>query len=296
MSLVHLFRQIRPAVNISNTRILKTGVTQKAVFGLSAIRHPYFAYQIHPVAVHWVHDSNMGSNGLSTDGVDRHPTKIFFFDIDNCLYPKSAKVHDRMADLIDKYFAEHLSLSWDEAVRLHKEYYQNYGLAIEGLVRHHQIDPLEYNSKVDDALPLEGIIKPNPQLRKMLEDIDRSKVKLWLFTNAYVNHARRVVRLLEIEDLFDGITYCDYAAQPLVCKPHEDAFANAMRDAGVENVDDCYFVDDNYQNCRKANEIGWHTAHLVEEGVKVPRTPASKHQIRSLEELRNVFPDVFKKP
>ncbi|KAI6351512.1 hypothetical protein MCOR25_009883 [Pyricularia grisea] len=130
----------------------------------------------------------------------------------------------------------------------------------------------------------------------MLEDVDRSKVKLWLFTNAHVNHARRVVRLLEIEDLFDGITYCDYAAQPLICKPHEKAFANAMKDAGVENVDDCYFVDDNYQNCKKADEIGWHTAHLVEEGVKVPRTPASKHQIRSLEELRNVFPDVFKKP
>ncbi len=64
-----------------------------------------------------------------------------------------AKVHDLMADLIDQYFATHLSLPYEDAVRLHKEYYQNYGLAIEGLVRHHQIDPLEYNAKVDDALP-----------------------------------------------------------------------------------------------------------------------------------------------
>jgi pyrimidine and pyridine-specific 5'-nucleotidase len=147
-----------------------------------------------------------------------------------------------MADLIDKYFAKHLELSWDDAVKLHKEYYTNYGLAIEGLVRHHQIDPLEYNAQVDDALPLEGIIKPNPELRAMLEDIDRSKVRLWLFTNAYVTHARRVVRLLGIEDLFEGLTYCDYSQQPLICKPHPDMFKKGMREAGVEKLEDCYFV------------------------------------------------------
>ncbi len=147
-----------------------------------------------------------------------------------------------MAQLIDTYFVNHLSLSWDDAVRLHKEYYQNYGLAIEGLVRHHQIDPLEYNAKVDDALPLETIIKPNPGLRKMLLDIDRSKVKLWLFTNAYVTHGRKVVRLLGIDDLFDGITFCDYGSIPLVCKPHADMFSKAMKEAGVEDVKDCFFV------------------------------------------------------
>jgi len=153
-----------------------------------------------------------------------------------------------MANLIDKYFAEHLSLSWDDAVRLHKEYYQSYGLAIEGLVRHHEIDPLEYNSKVDDALPLEGIIRPNPKLRQLLQDIDRTKVKLWLFTNAYVTHGRRVIRLLELEGIFDGMTYCDYGSIPLVCKPHRDMFDKAMREAGVTDVNNCFFVGESPQS------------------------------------------------
>ncbi|KAK4033312.1 Haloacid dehalogenase-like hydrolase-domain-containing protein [Parachaetomium inaequale] len=222
------------------------------------------------------------------------PKQVFFFDIDNCLYPKSAKVHDLMADLIDRYFVTHLSLPWDDAVRLHKEYYQNYGLAIEGLVRHHQIDPLEYNAKVDDALPLDDVIKPRPELKKLLADIDRSKVRLWLFTNAYVNHARRVIRLLEIEEFFEGITYCDYADVPLTCKPHPDMYAKAMREAGVEKHEDCFFVDDSYQNCKKAQELGWTVAHLVEEDVKPPRTPACQFQIRHLVELREVFPQCFK--
>lgn len=164
-----------------------------------------------------------------------------------------------MADLIDQYFAKHLGLAEEEAIRLHKEYYQNYGLAIEGLVRHHQIDPLEYNAKVDDALPLEGIIKPNPQLRKMLEDIDTSKVRLWLLTNAYVNHGKRVVKLLGIEDLFEGLTYCDYSKIPIICKPHKDMFAKAMREAGVQRNEDCYFVGTcSLLYCMQPNELTRH--------------------------------------
>jgi len=231
-------------------------------------------------------------NGTGTKSPDNRV--VFFFDIDNCLYPKSAKVHDLMADLIDKYFAEHLSLPWDDAVRLHKEYYQNYGLAIEGLVRHHQIDPLEYNAKVDDALPLDDVIKPRPELKQLLQDLDTTKVKPWLLTNAYINHARRVIRLLEVGDFFEGITYCDYANVPFVCKPHPDMYAKAMRDAGVEKYEDCYFVDDSYINCKAAKELGWNTAHLVEEGVKAPRTPASQFQISHIVELRSIFPQFFK--
>lgn len=144
--------------------------------------------------------------------------------------------------LPDKFFETHLSLSQKDANELHFKYYREYGLAIEGLVRHHKVDALEYNQKVDDALPLEDVIKPNPELRKLLEDIDTSKVRLWLFTNAYVTHGKRVVKLLEIEDLFEGMTYCDYALEKFVCKPHAEMFDRAMKEAGVNSNQSCYFV------------------------------------------------------
>ncbi|RYO74008.1 hypothetical protein DL764_011015 [Monosporascus ibericus] len=218
-----------------------------------------------------------------------------------------------MAQLIDQYFATHLGVSEEEAIRLHREYYTTYGLAIEGLVRHHQIDPLDYNAKVDDALPLEDIIKPSPQLRKLLEDIDKSKVKLWLLTNAYVTHGRRVVKLLGVEDLFEGLTYCDYSQIPIICKPHKDMFVKAMKEAGVGRPEDCFFVgrssllaalllkvltltlvDDSYPNCVGAKDIGWTAAHLVEEGLPEPKIKASQYQIRHLEELRTIYPQFFK--
>lgn len=125
---------------------------------------------------------------------------------------------------------------------LHHKYYREYGLAIEGLTRHHKIDALEFNRQVDDALPLDTILKPDPKLRAFLESFDRSKVKLWLLTNAYVTHGKRVVKLLGIADLFEGITYCDYGAEKLICKPHPDMYKKAEEQAGVPSTNKCYFV------------------------------------------------------
>ncbi|TKA24873.1 hypothetical protein B0A50_06602 [Salinomyces thailandicus] len=220
---------------------------------------------------------------------------VFFFDIDNCLYPKSYKIHDRMSLLIDKYFQENLSVTPEEATKLHQRYYKDYGLAIEGLVRHHKVDPMEYNEKVDDALPLDEIIKPNPKLRKLIQDIDREQVKLWLFTNAYKTHGERVVKLLGIEHLFEGMTYCDYAAETnLLCKPRPEMYAKAMRDAGVEDVERCYFVDDSGLNAKAAKAFGWKAAHLVEPMSQGPEAPVADFQIADLEELRTVFAELFK--
>ncbi|GLA33819.1 hypothetical protein AnigIFM63309_003840 [Aspergillus niger] len=139
-----------------------------------------------------------------------HAKPVLFFDMDNCLYSR--------------------------------QYYKHYGQAIEGLVRQHQIDPMEYNAKVDDALPLENMIQPDPELRALLEDIDRAKVRLWLLTNAYKTHGERVVKLLRVDDLFEGLTYCNYAEILLICKPHIDMFRKAMRESGVQKNVKCYFV------------------------------------------------------
>ena len=198
-----------------------------------------------------------------------------------------------MQELIDSYFARHLSLPASDAKALHARYYKDYGLAISGLVKHHTIDPLAYNREVDDALPLDDVIKPDPQLRKLLEDIDRSKVKLWLFTNAHITHARRVVRLLGVEDYFEGVTYCDYAAKVLLAKPHKEMYDKAEREAGAMSREECYFVDDSALNCRHANERGWTVVHKLEEEDPGPERRAGRYQIRHLEGLRSIFPQFF---
>ncbi|KAK9465177.1 Haloacid dehalogenase-like hydrolase-domain-containing protein [Lipomyces arxii] len=219
---------------------------------------------------------------------------VFFFDIDNCLYPRSYKIHDIMAKLIDDYFMDKLDLPFEEASTLHQRYYKEYGLAIEGLVRHHEIDPLEYNSKVDDALPIAEVIKPDPKLRSFLQSIDKSKVKLWLFTNAYKTHAARVIKALGVEDLFDGVTFCDYGEPVLICKPKPEMFERAMRDAGAISKDKCYFIDDSPVNIKGAKEFGWKvTIQYIDPLDKSPATPAGHFEIREFDEIKTIAPEIF---
>ena len=126
------------------------------------------------------------------------------------------KIHDMMVDKIHQYFTTHLKISDEEANKLHHEYYRLYGLALEGLVRHHEIgsslqrheftiDAMAYNREVDDTLELDAVLKPDPKLSALLSSLDRGKVKPWILTNAYINHAKRVLKLLDIENFFEGI-------------------------------------------------------------------------------------------
>jgi pyrimidine and pyridine-specific 5'-nucleotidase len=186
-------------------------------------------------------DNTISTMGSSERG-GHEARDILFVDIDNCLYSRNKNVHDIMQGLIDKFFINHLSLSAEDALMLHQKYYQEYGLAIEGLHRHHKIQPLEFNQEVDDALPLDDILKPDLELRHLWERFDKTKVKMWLFTNAHITHGKRVVKLLGVEDCFEGITYCDYAAKELLCKPRPEMFEKAEREAGATSVDQCYFV------------------------------------------------------
>lgn len=227
--------------------------------------------------------------------------RVFFFDIDNCLYRRSTKIHDLMQIYIHRYFKQHLQLSDEEADKLHMHYYKQYGLALEGLVREHRVDALEYNKVVDDALPLEKILVPNPDLRDMLLRMKASKKvdKLWLFTNAYRNHGLRVIHLLGLGDVFDGLTYCDYNSFPLTCKPMEKSFSRALKQAGDIRPENAYFVDDSEINVKAAQHLQWkQVIHYVEMDSDLPQDgelypSLGIHLIRDILDIEKVCPDLF---
>jgi pyrimidine and pyridine-specific 5'-nucleotidase len=112
---------------------------------------------------------------------------------------------------------------------------------------------MDYNREVDDALELDEILEPSPALHELLSSLDTTKVKPWILTNAYITHARRVLKLLDIGQFFEGtlsrfinlgITFCDYAQEELICKPKPTMFQKAMIEAGVTEKWKCFFVDD----------------------------------------------------
>ncbi|RPD67219.1 pyrimidine 5-nucleotidase [Lentinus tigrinus ALCF2SS1-7] len=234
---------------------------------------------------------------------------IVWLDIDNTLYSASAGISHAMGERIHAYFVG-MGLPDEEASKLHHRYYSQYGLAIRGLVRHHEIDPLDFDRKCDGSLPLEELLKPDPVLRKLLQDIDRSKVRVWALTNAYYTHANRVLRILGVDDLIEGVVFCDYSDPEFNCKPEPEFYHNAMRVANVTEPEKCYFVDDSLANIKAARKLGWgHCVHFCERGLlhveggkpkyigsDVKEGPDTEGiaAITKVDELRTVWPEIFK--
>lgn len=266
---------------------------RKAVLRQLELNNKHLESQIHP-----------GSQVTFEVDPETYPSpdpnlKVFFFDIDNCLYKKSTRIHDIMSVSIVNYFKNQLVLNHEDADMLSNKYYKEYGSAIRGLVMHHKINALEYNTMVDDALPLQDILKPDNELRRMLIKLRESKKvdKLWLFTNAYKNHGLRCVRLLGIGDLFDGITYCDYSqADTLLCKPDPKAFEKARLQSGLLDYQNSWFVDDSGSNVRTGISLGMKKCiHLIENEVNelLGKTPEGSIIINDITELESSIPELF---
>lgn len=251
--------------------------------------------------------------------------------------------------LLLAYFAK-LGLPQEEAARLHKvrprtfapcncsfraqHYYTEYGLAIRGLVKHHQVDALDYDLACDQALPLESILAPNLPLRELLSNIDRTKYRVWALTNAYVHvrtspahlskltkrpqHATRVLRLLNLSDQFEGVVSCDYTVPSFSCKPELAFYREAQLAAGQPVPEKNSFIDDSYTNVVGSFLAGWGRSVLFDElgdaekklwdlleesrpnGVKnVVNGTAGQGKVkvvRDILELRTLWSDVFRQP
>jgi pyrimidine and pyridine-specific 5'-nucleotidase len=191
---------------------------------------------------------------------------------------------------MSKFMVNSLNMPPEQAATLHQQYLREFGSTIEGLMHYHQVDPMSFNKHVDDALPLEDLLDEDIKLQQTLAHFDKTKVKLWLLTNAHITHARRVVRILGVEQYFEGITFCDYASGKLVLKPSQKMYAVAERNADVGDVRQCFLVDNSVQNCVAAQNRGWTVVHLCESSQELAAGEDAAHRIRSLHELPSLFP------
>jgi len=148
------------------------------------------------------------------------------------------------------------------------------------------------------------MIKPDPSVRKLFQDIDRSKARIWALTNAYETHAARVLKILGVDDLVDGLVFCDYSDRNFSCKPEREYYDQALRKAGVADPSKCYFIDDSRINVDAAKDLGWgHCIHFCEQGLTateggIVKTIGHNEDLRddvvaTLSDLRKVWSELF---
>ena len=173
-----------------------------------------------------------------------------FFDLDDTLYPASSGLWPTLKERMNRYMIERMDIPAAEVPRLRERYFRTYGTTLRGLQANHKIDVQEYLAYVHDVR-LTDYIHPDPIQQAILASLPTRNI---IFTNSDVNHARRVLRVLQIEAYFAAVV--DVNAMEPYCKPSPQAFRLALKAANESDPSKCVMIDDLPHTTRAAKDFG----------------------------------------
>jgi len=140
------------------------------------------------------------------------PPHDWVFDLDNTLYCATTNLFAQVGKRIESFVANYLNLPPEEASKVQKQYFRDYGTTLRGLMDRHDIDPTAYLDHVHD-IDL-SVIAPDVALNEALDSLPGRKI---IFTNADLKHAERILERLGISRHFEAIfdiVDCDYVPKP----------------------------------------------------------------------------------
>ncbi len=177
------------------------------------------------------------------------------FDLDNTLYPHHTNLFSQIDVKMTAYVSELLTLPREEARKLQKELYLEYGTTLAGLMARHQIDSDDFLQKVH-AIDYSWLA-PDPALGDAIKTLPGRK---FIFTNGSRSHAESTARQLGILDHFDDIF--DIVAAGLTPKPAPqsyDRFIDLHRIVGPNAV----MFEDLARNLVVPKSLGMTTVLIV---------------------------------
>ena len=173
-----------------------------------------------------------------------------FFDLDDTLYPSSVGLWSAIKERMNQYMIERMDIPKQDVPALREQYFKMYGTTLRGLQARHNVDVDDYLAYVHD-LPLEEYLTPDPVQREVIASLPTRNL---IFTNADANHARRVLKALNLDDLFETIV--DVNAVAPYCKPNPESFAIAQELADEPDPRKCVMIDDIPLTTRAALDAG----------------------------------------
>ena len=170
------------------------------------------------------------------------------FDLDNTLYPQSARLFDQIEVKMTAYVMEALGVDHDRANHLRAHYWKTYGTTLAGLMREHQIDPGPY---LDDVHQIDlSVLAEDLTLRARIQSLPGRKV---IYTNGPRVHAERVTAARGLAGIFDAVYGVEHAGfRP---KPEREAFEEVFHLDGIEPARAAMFEDD-HRNLMAPHEMG----------------------------------------
>jgi putative hydrolase of the HAD superfamily len=178
----------------------------------------------------------------------------WIFDLDNTLYPASARLFSQIDARMGAYIQRLLGLDHDAAHRVQKGFFHSHGMTLPGLMAHHGVDPHEFLADVH-AVDVD-VVTPHPELADLVARLPGRK---FVFTNADAPYAERVLARLGLSDSFDALH--DIHALGYVPKPQPPAYASLCAAHGIDPAR-AVFVEDMARNLVPAKAIGMTTVWI----------------------------------
>ena len=99
---------------------------------------------------------------------------VLIFDLDNTLYPAERQLFNLIDVRINRYMTEIVGIPAPEVDALRRDYWRLYGVTLQGLIRHHAVDPESYLLYVHD-IDVSSRLSPDLALREVLNNLPLSK-------------------------------------------------------------------------------------------------------------------------
>ena len=175
----------------------------------------------------------------------------WIFDLDNTMYDINLGLFKKISNRITDFIMSKYSLDIDQAKKIQKEYYLKYGLTLRGLIVEKKLEPEEFLDYVHDVEHPE--LEKNDQLISKIRILEGKKI---IFTNATSKHAKKILKILELEHDFDQII--DIKDLEYIPKPDKRSYKKLLECLNLnnENLNKTIFVEDTVKNLIPAKELG----------------------------------------
>ncbi len=185
--------------------------------------------------------------------------KHLLFDMDNTLYPSTVAMDTGITKRMLGFVASWLNVSYEEAIKRRAKGLPKYGTTLEWLQKEEGLKDIEVYFRAVHPESEESELPEQEDLRPFLQSLN---MPMSVLSNAPIEHVNRVLKKLNVIDLFDSIT--DIRACNLKGKPYESAYRTALKAAGAD-IENTLFFDDHPKYIKGYSAIGG-TAVLVGKG------------------------------
>ena len=183
--------------------------------------------------------------------------RAWVFDLDNTLYPPSARLFDQIEVRMCKWVMQTLKVDKVEADRLRRHYWAHYGTTLAGLMQEHGMDPVHYLTDVHDIDMTH--LQQDQQLAAYIRALPGRRI---VYTNGSAPYAERVLAARGLSNLFDAVYGVEHAGfRP---KPQRAAYEAIFAADNLNPSVGAMFEDDS-RNLAAPHAMGMRTVHVTPE-------------------------------